>query len=245
MSKLRLLIAAVLLFTPAFGSTLYLVVPNAQTSTAGNGAGDISGIADVDIRYQEIFGSGQFSSVPGSMLIDQLAWRAAPGTGAVSATFTSLDLYLSTTPYFPNTSGTVITDTFATNIGPDNTLVYSGAVTLSSAGCAGPSPCPFDLVFLFSTPFLYNPTQGRLLADFQVTGFTGVSGAFDAQSFGFPPGGSIASVQDLLGSATGTFPSDGNITRFGYDLVVPEPATWPLVLGGIGAFAAIRRRRKI
>jgi hypothetical protein len=43
-----------------------------------------------------------------------------------------------------NAGNTLITDTFATNLGPDNTLVYS--VTLSGPGCAGPSARPFDLV---------------------------------------------------------------------------------------------------
>ena len=74
--------------------------------------------------------------------------------------------------------------TFADNVGPDNTLVFSGPFTAASPGCPQNLPvCPFDININFTTPFLYNPMQGRLLLDLKVTGYFGVDGEGDAVSF--------------------------------------------------------------
>src|SRR4030081_817259 len=191
MQNLKLLIATSVLLAPAFGA--FLVVPNAQTNSPGNML-DIVGGGTAG-RQQEVFGRGQFQ-VGGPLLISQFALRAAPGTGAASLASTSLMVHLSTSSFAPNTSGgnILITGTFANNLGPDNTLVYSGPLAISSPGCAaGPSACPFDMVLPFTTPFLYDPTKGFLLLDLQVADFTG-QGSLDAESFFFPPGGSVASV---------------------------------------------------
>jgi hypothetical protein len=244
----RLLIAAAVFLAPSYGATLFLVVPNAQTSVTGNdSSGSLNG-GPLDFEFQQDFGRGQFASVPGSLLITQFAFRASPGTGAISVTDTSFSIHLSTTPFGPNTNfgNTLITSTFANNLGPDNTLVLSGGpgTLFSSPGCAGPGPCPFDMVFTLTTPFLYDPNNGFLLADFQIHGFTGVgTGAFDVENFFSLPGGSVASVNGALGSTTGTVDLSGNITQIGYTLVTPEPASYALVLCGLGALAAFRRRK--
>jgi hypothetical protein len=50
----RLLISTFVLFAPAFGTPLLVVVPNAQTGSAGNSVGDLTGVpADSDIQLQE------------------------------------------------------------------------------------------------------------------------------------------------------------------------------------------------
>jgi hypothetical protein len=100
------------------------------------------------------------------------------------------------------------------------------------------------MVFTLSTPFLYRPSQGWLLFEIQLTGVTGVIGAtgqFDVESFG-SPGGSVASVNSSTTGATdGHVEFSGNIVQFGYTLVVPEPASWMLMLGSLGALATMRR----
>ena len=113
-----------------------------------------------------------------------------------------------------------MSSTFADNVGPDNTHVYSGPVSFSGQACAvnGTASCSFDYVVNFSTPFLYNPASGRLLMDFFVSGFSdGQSGAFDAEDFSNLPSpyGSVATINGLINSATGTFSAGGDITRFG------------------------------
>src|SRR5215831_14432417 len=113
--------------SPAIAGSLTLVVPNARTSTIGNQTDSLDGTCNFHV--QEIYGSGQFFSVGSPLLIDQLAFRAYPGTGVVNVTIADLEAHLSTTPYFPNLNGgaaNLITTNFATNLGPDNTLVYSG-----------------------------------------------------------------------------------------------------------------------
>ncbi len=231
--SLRLMVAVAVFLGSTFADVL--VVPNANTSTTGNDssgslAGPIGGL-----EFQQVFGSGQFSSVPGNLLITQLAFREEPGTGSIAATATSFDLFMSTTTYSPNSlpGNTLITTNFAANRGPDNTMVLSsGPGTLwGSSGCTGAGPCPFDMVFTFNTPFLYNPSRGNLLFDFQVTGYNGVgTGQFDVENFG-RTGGAVASVSGMLGSPTGqVFDSfgniSGNITQFGFTVVTtPEPST--------------------
>jgi hypothetical protein len=99
------------------------------------------------------------------------------------------------------------------------------------------------MVLPFTTPFLYDPTKGFLLLDLQVADFTG-QGSLDAESFFFPPGGSVASVFSNGNSTiTGSVETDGDIMQFGYTLAAPEPITFALMLGGFGALLAMRLRR--
>jgi hypothetical protein len=238
-AKLVFLFAASCL--AAFGSVI--VVPNFNTSNVGNDTDTADGTGD--LRVQELLGSGQFASAGGPILIiDQFSFRASPGTGPLPFTITSLSIYLSTSSKFPNTNGPLMSTTFADNVGPDNTLVYSGPFTANSPGCAGPAACPFDVSLSFTTPFLYNPSQGRLLLDLKLTGFTGGNGKFDFVSFVGPPngnGGSIASLNGGLNAATGQLTFGGDIVQLRYT-AVPEPA--PGVLVSIGAAALAMRRRR-
>ena len=240
MSKAKLASLFAASFLTAFGSTI--VVPNANTNTVGNETDSVDGTAT--FRFQELLGSGQFASVGSSLLIDQLSFRAAPGTGPVDFSITSMSLFLSTSPRFPNTGGppnTLMSSTFADNVGPDDTLVFSGPISVASPGCAGPGVCPFDINVNFTTPFLYNPTQGRLLLDFKFSGFSAVDGTLDSVSF--PLGGSVASLTGGLNDAIGgTVGFNGDIIQLRYT-AVPEPASGALVLIGIGAYATMRRRR--
>ncbi|HUL73781.1 MAG TPA: PEP-CTERM sorting domain-containing protein [Vicinamibacterales bacterium] len=242
--RLVLLLAFVSVGAPALASS-FVVVPNNRASTAGNGTDSVGPGAEPDTRFQELYGGGQFLPIGSPILIDQFAWRVAPGTGVFDATFANVDLYMSTSPRFPNLNGgasALMSETFADNVGPDNTLVYHGPVTMVSPGCAGPAPCPFDLVVTLQTPFFYDPLQGRLLLDFRVSGIFGVVHSFwddDDYGGGF---GSIASVGGPLGAIAGDFSASGDITQFRYT-AVPEPATMTLLLTGLGAAAAARRRR--
>jgi hypothetical protein len=223
----------------AFGSTI--VVPNANTSVVGNDTDSSAGSGD--FRSQELLGAGQFASVGGPILINQLSFRAVPGTGPLDFSMTSLNLYLSTSPKFPNTGGPLMSTTFADNVGPDNTLVFSGLFTAASPGCAGPGVCPFDINVNFTTPFLYNPTQGRLLLDFKVTGYSGVDGKTDAVIFSGPNGGSVANVSGALNSTTGVFNFGDDIVQLRYTAAVPEPTPGALVFIGAAALALMRRHR--
>ena len=156
----------------------------------------------MSIELQELVGGGQFpTGLTAPTVITGLTFRAAPGSGPLSDTIGNLNIYLSTSPNYPNTNGnapngmpkTLMSSTFANNVGQDNTLVFSGQnVTLSDAGCAGPAACPFDLNIVFDTPFYYG-LSGPLLIDMQETNVSASGGSFDAVSSS-APGGNVAQV---------------------------------------------------
>jgi PEP-CTERM motif len=241
MQILKVCLATFAFLCPVFGSPLFVVVPNAEESTVGNAPGP-PGTA-TNLHFQEIFAADQFAGIPGPLLISQYSYRAVPETGPVSVSTTSMTISASTSPYWPNSSGsnTLITNTFADNIGPDNTLVFSGSGTLSSPGCTGVATCPFDLVITFDTPFFYDPALGSLLLDVQIASTTG-SGTVDLQSFTFPPGGSEGILGGNIGDATGSFASIGQVIQFGYTLT-PEPSTSTLMLSGLAGCLALFRFR--
>jgi len=236
--KRTVMVAVLLLLASTLASADTLVVPNAQASTTGNDTIGLS--APASFEYQEDFGRGQFASVGGPLLITQIAFRAAPGIGAISVDVSSFNIYLSTSPYFPNTIGshTLITTNYAANKGADNTLVLSGGAStfFSSPGCATPGPCAFDMAFNLATPFLYDPTNGTLLFDLQITGWSSGGGFLDAEAFS-SPGGSVAEV-----GASGTVDLRGPIVQFEFT-PVPEPASITLLASGLVALGGVMRRK--
>src|SRR5579862_3327400 len=143
----------------AFADTL--VVPNNQANTAGNTPFKLGANAT---RLQEVVGNGQFT-VP--IVIMGIHLRSAVGTGPLSSDSQLVKITLSTTQAYPNTANghTLPSLTFANNVGPDVTTVYSNAISFASPGCSGPAPCAFDLAIHFTAPFSYDPSKGRLLVD--------------------------------------------------------------------------------
>src|SRR5450432_2377944 len=101
MTATKLIVILGILSAAAAANT-FVVAPNAQGTLPGTFPG-IQGGTNANIRRQQVIGPDQFQSNP--ILINQIAFRAFPGTGAVNATISSLNLYLSTSPNFPNTSG--------------------------------------------------------------------------------------------------------------------------------------------
>ncbi|HYW42157.1 MAG TPA: hypothetical protein VE959_04830 [Bryobacteraceae bacterium] len=204
------------------GPTQFVVVPNNRASTLANdSSGSLAGSIG-SFEFEDVFDRFQFPTAGGPLLITQIAFRLKPGTGGINATVTSAAIYMSTTSYAPYTNGgnTLLTTNFATNRGPDNTLVASlGPGTLwSSPGCTGSTTCPFDIVFRFSTPFLYDPSKGFLLTDMQFTGYQGVgTGQFDVEHYAVNP--VVAEINAAGGSPTGALEFSDNVVQFGYTSV--------------------------
>jgi hypothetical protein len=137
-----------------------LVVPNEWTTAQGDTGNLFPLFSDQPIRYQQVLNASQFSRLnPGGGLINRIAFRGhGPGI-PFTATVPQLQVNLSTTSKPPDQ----LSSTFADNVGPDDTQVFSGplhtAVTFSG------DPTNFEVVINFSTPFYYDPMKGNLLLD--------------------------------------------------------------------------------
>jgi uncharacterized protein (TIGR03437 family) len=176
-----------------------VVVPNAQATAAGNTPFKIGASAS---RIQEVIGGGQLSQFTGPVTITALRVRSFPGSGPVNFTLPSYMVTMSTTQAYANTNnGHVLPSaTFSDNVGPDATVVYNSALAASSPGCAGPAPCPFDLMFKLTTPFSFDGSKGRLLIDLVASAPTGsFGGALDGEVF---PDSSSSNVAIVIGDPT-------------------------------------------
>src|SRR6266404_326543 len=157
------------LFSGALGVLLLFSVDSmfAQTSTV---------VAPANLAIQDmVFGSGMlrgagyrmqeaYGHFPAQgMIITELRFRPDRFYGqAFTTTVASIQFNLSTTTRDPE----ALSNTFANNTGGDETVVFSGPLTISSqfSGPAG-GPKDFDIAVPLTTPFLYNPAVGSLLLD--------------------------------------------------------------------------------
>ena len=113
----------------------------------------------------QVFDASQFAGINGPIRITQFANRPDAEPGPSGPRFASLKVFLSTT----TNAVADLSTTFADNIGLDNTLVFSGTLALQTANLPGPGDTKqFDIVFPFTTPFLYDPAAGNLLIDVQI-----------------------------------------------------------------------------
>jgi hypothetical protein len=120
-----------------------------------------SGTFDTAHRSQQVYGSVEFPQHP--MLIHELRFRPdSVYGGAFTATVANIQINLSTTRRIPD----ALSATFAENVGADDTVVYQGALTVSSA-FTGPSggPKDFDIIVRLQRPYLYDPARGNLVID--------------------------------------------------------------------------------
>lgn len=226
---------AVLFCSVVFGGTI--VVPNAQTNSPGNlqNGGPPVPVPGVS---QMLYSSSQFA---GPISITDISFRAVAGSGPVGIDYGNVSVYLSTSPKSPDGgSANRASETFADNLGPDFTLVFSGnSIILNSPGCSGPGVCPFDLTNHLTKPFLYNPANGNLLLEVVSTGFRDVLGTSAIEAMQFGPTGGLISEVAAFGSTTattGTFFPRGLIAQFAFS-DVPEPAS--LVMTGLGLSALL------
>ena len=191
--------------------------PVPYLTTPGNYPVPVGATAE---RLQEIIGSGQFN---GPMVITGLRFRAAVGAGPVSLNYPSFQVTLSTTQAFPNTNNnhTLPSATFASNVGPDATKVFSGPVSASSPGCTGNAACPFDLAIPFSVPFSFDPNKGRLLVDLVNSDASGTpTGSLDGVQFPNSNSSSAATVAGGPGDINGKLALIGLV--LGLDTTTPQ-----------------------
>ena len=197
---------------------------------------------DGGIRYQQVHDSSEFQ-FNGPRLITELAFRGdAQGAGGALAPITVNDftISLSTTQNGPD----LLNNLFASNLGSDNTVVFSGSATFESDGFINPNgTANFDFRFVFDTPFLYDPSQGHLLLDVlnADTNNDDIGYFFDATDLDPTDGVSrLFSGEGDFNSEVGSSDSVGTVIQF--VTAVPEPNT--TVLFAVVAFVAARRRNR-
>ena len=136
-----------------------VVVPNILANTdsiLGSGT-----LASPGYRNQQVYDSNQFP--PGQIRIRELRFRPDSVYGqAFSTTIQNIQINLSTT----TRSSDALSSVYAENVGPDDAVVVSGTIHVSSS-FSGPADGPkdFDIVVNLAQPFLYDPAAGNLLID--------------------------------------------------------------------------------
>jgi hypothetical protein len=230
----------VLIAWPVPVTAAVVVVPNSLAAVEGGSA--IA--AGPDVRFQQVHGASQFAGL-GVIEITGLALRPEAAFGP--DTVPNLRVHLSTTAKAPDGLST----TFADNVGLDETIVFNGAWTRSSAAIPGPGGTrAFDIILPFTTSFIYDPAQGNLLMDFIDTNGFGSPSFFPLVDAYFAIGAS--SIAGGPNASTGFVVNGGVVTQFTFQpavvpdpAAVPEPSSWILFgLGGAGLLTSVRRRRR-
>src|SRR5260370_15133895 len=162
---------------PAFaGNDPVLVVGNPPDSGTGNCFP--FGCA-YTTNYQQVYSASQFTSAGGPLLISGLEfYNTQFDSGATAMNMGNWTISLSTTSADWNT----LSSTFANNLGPDNTVVFSG--DLSRPWSFGDT-----LTINFSTAFLYDPTLGNLLITIDAEGTSAGGGNIYFDTNGYNGGG--------------------------------------------------------
>lgn len=175
--------------------------------------------------YQQVYASSDFG---GPLSITGLTFYDSnfPSSPLNSGTYT---ISLSTTSAQVDNLNTT---NFAQNIGADNAVLFSGALPSLTPGGSFTLP--------FTGAFNYNPSNGNLLVNVDISG--PVDGNAYLNSYAGDANG-IFSRADNFGSAfyTGYGLETGFVTLAGG---VPEPATWAMMLVGLGGLGVAMRSRR-
>ena len=188
-----------------------IVVPNSLATNDGNAFGTSPTGGPTSVRENFVFDASQFGGLSEPTFLTQFAWRPDTIPGASGPRMVTLLIYASTT----TRSVAGLSATFAENIGADNTLVFSGTLNWATENLPGPGNTrQFDVVFPFTTPFLYDPAAGNLLLDIRL------SGNGQAITFDIVTGNEL--VRKVLNTSssnatTGTFGGPTQVTQFTFE----------------------------
>jgi hypothetical protein len=251
---LALAVAASCLAAGEAHAGLVVVPNNLATVNGGDNNGFPFNIGNSSQRYQQVYSASQFSAFGGPQTITQIGFRPSADRfgNAFSSTLPNIQIDLSTTSKAVNGLSSV----FANNVGPDDTVVFSGALALSSQATGPPQgPKDFDILINLTTPFLYDPSKGNLLLD--VRNFVGgTTDQFDAKEFPLPNTSSRVWSQGGINSTFGLADSWALVTQFQFGPAavpsadvggVPEPGSLALLavgLAGLVGYGWHRRRQR-
>jgi hypothetical protein len=190
------------------------------------------------VRYQQVYGGSDFARRGSPQyLITEIQFSPGPDSGPIDIVLPNVEINLSTTPRSVDSLSPV----FGSNVGLDNTLVYSGQLHMIARADG--------IHILLQRPFLYAWSAGNLLMDvrnYQTVRITpppplgppllmGVSTLGDTVS--------LASAFDVS-SATATFLGTGGLLTAFTVTGVPEPGSAWLLLVGLGALVLLKWRSR-
>ena len=163
--------------------TIGLIVPNYSASNQIHGAdGSFNSIT----RQETVYAASEFPPYP--IVISEIRLRPdIDAGGPLSITLPNAQFSFSTTQAKPDQ----LSSTFSQNIGTNYTVVFSGALSISTTFTTlSNGTKALDIRIPFQTPFLYNPSEGNLLLDFRnfngctppVGNFMNIAGGTDGTS---------------------------------------------------------------
>ena len=212
-----LLMTLGLMFAAIVFAQSSVVVPNAFASTEGP-LNNCFPFCSSPTRYQQLYAA---SGIGGSGIIDKIAFRLdgiVAGAG-FSNQPVDLEVRLSHVTFGPDDAG--FTNTYANNVGPDETLVLDAVVPLSGS-VSLIKPNPFDIILDVDNTFTYNGTDNllmeiRIFSTQPTNGFTIF--AFDATGFTIGDSVSRLSISGGAGNAlapNGSRNTLGLVTQFNF-----------------------------
>ncbi len=115
-------------------------------------------------RTQQVYESQLFTNFDGPRTITSIDLRAFPGAAPSaffgnSVTLSNIVIRLSTTQR--GDEGNTLSANFADNIGADDTIVYSGALTLTTAANGNLPVNPFDYSIVFQNQIPLRPARRK------------------------------------------------------------------------------------
>jgi hypothetical protein len=181
------------------------------------------GPTDGVTEYQEAYNQNAFAGVQTFNTVSFSKFTAfVPGASMDTGTY-AVSFYLSTEPVGSLSSN------LSTNEGAF--LGSLGTFTLS-----GPMP---SVLSLTGSTISYDPSQGDLLMDVGISNGTSFSGAYN-EFFNADTTGTEVS-RAWVSTIDGSFGDTTGALQTTFSMGVPEPATWAMMLFGVGAIGASLR----
>ena len=242
-------VCAALLSTTAYAAEI--VTPNDDATVEGNTAANAQPFAAGQQVLYDI-SSTQFGALPSGDVITGFAFRPDTNTcsGSLCSAFTTtldnVTIELATTSIAPTTNDPTFADYLTNSAQTTNVqTVFSGDLTVSTSETLTQpgGPKVFDINFPFTTPYAYNPADGNLVLDLVIASDTVTSTLLDASNTSADESIQSQYFAAASGATTGALEPRVDVLEFSTS-PVPEPATWALMLVGVGAVGAGLRARR-
>ncbi|MCA8966746.1 MAG: PKD domain-containing protein, partial [Planctomycetes bacterium] len=209
---------AIVALASAATAQFTVVIPNGTATTEGNSSNAFPWGRGTtgSLEIQTIYDSTDFTlqGVNFPIIIQGLRYRANGGATSAGGTYSSCTVDMATATVDALTPST----TFASNMGPDLTQVYSGPVTVLPVTASTPGIWAVDVPL--TSNFLYDPTSGNDLVIFShipppatspITGNPGLQ--LDVQSTG-------ALASRIYNSSTTVYPNTTGTIGTSHGVVV-------------------------